>query len=218
MGLMATGSNKEFKPVPEGTHMAVCWRVLDLGTQRWEYQGEPQIGRKVLIGWELHGEGEDGSPLTTDDGQPLSVFKTYTLSLGKKANLRADLESWRGRGFTEQELSGFDVFTVAGQPCMVTIKHTKKAEKTYANVASVTKFPSALKHVKPTAKNTVQTFDVTDPDPRVFELLPEWITKQINASVERTGGRPQTTRQASATAGAAASGTSFDDMDSDIPF
>lgn len=216
MGLIASGSNKEFKPVPEGTHMAVCWRVIDLGTQRWEYQGEPQIGRKVLIGWELHGEADDGTPLTTDDGQPLSVFKTYTLSLGKKANLRADLESWRGRAFTEQELAGFDVFTVAGQPCMVTIKHTKKAEKTYANVASVTKFPSALKHVKPSAKNDVQTFDVTDPDAHVEEVLPEWITKQINASVERTS--PQSAKQASKSAGAAASGTGFDDMDDDIPF
>ena len=30
----ATGSNKEFKPAPEGSHMAVCYRVIDLGTQR----------------------------------------------------------------------------------------------------------------------------------------------------------------------------------------
>lgn len=215
MGLIASGSNKEFKPVPEGSHMAVCFRVIDLGTQRWEYQGEPQIGRKVLIAWELHGEADDGTPLSTDDGQPLAVSKEYTLSLGKKANLRADLESWRGRAFTDDELKGFDVFTVAGQACMVTIKHTKKAEKTYANVANVTRFPAALKSVKPSPKNDVQTFDVTDPDPRVEEVLPEWITKKINACVERTGSK-QTTKQASTAAGNAA--TAFDDMDSDIPF
>lgn len=218
MGLIATGSNKEFKPTPEGSHMAVCYRVIDLGTQRWEYQGEPQIGRKVHIAWELHGEADDGSPLTTDDGRPLSVSKTYTLSLGKKANLRADLESWRGRAFSEQELAGFDITQLLGVPCMVTIKHTKKADKTYANVASVTRFPAALKNMRPSAKNDLQTFDVTDPDNRVYETLPEWLTKQIDVCVERTG-TPQSTGQASAHAGAAArTGTGFDDMDDDIPF
>ena len=216
MGLIATGSNKEFKPVPEGSHMAVCFRVIDLGTQRWEYQGEPQIGRKVLLAWELHGEADDGTPLTTDDGQPLAVSKQYTLSLGKKANLRGDLESWRGKGFTEQELAGFDITTLLGAPCMLTIKHTKKAEKTYANVATVAKFPAALKNMKPTAKNPLQTFDVTNPDNRVYEVLPDWIKKQIDQCVERSG-TPQTTRQATKTAAAAAAGA-FDDMDDDIPF
>lgn len=214
MALIATGSNKEFKPTPEGTHMAVCHRVIDLGTQRWDYQGEPQIGRKVLIGWELHGESDDGAPLTTDDGQPLGASKTYTLSLGKKANLRADLESWRGRAFNEQELAGFDITQLLGVPCMVTIKHTKKAEKTYANVATVTRFPAALKDRKPTPANPLQTFDVTNPDFRIYEVLPEWIRKQIDASVERSGGRQESTKQASANAGSAA----LADMDDDIPF
>lgn len=216
----ATGSNKEFKPAPEGSHMAVCYRVIDLGTQRWEYQGEPQIGRKVLLGWELHGEAEDGAPLQTDDGQPLAVSKKYTLSLGKKANLRADLESWRGRAFNDEELKGFDLDTLLGVACMITIKHDRKGDKTYANVASVTRFPAALKDRKPTAKNPLQVFDVTAPDFKVYDTLPEWIRTQIDQSVERSQKKPQTTSAASKSAGAAAvaSGTGFDDMDDDIPF
>lgn len=214
MALIASGSNKEFKMAPEGSHMAVCFRVLDLGTQRWEYQGEPQIGRKVLIGWELHGEADDGTPLNTDEGQPLAVSKTYTLSLGRKANLRADLESWRGRSFTEQELSGFDISALLGQPCMITIKHTKKADKTYANVASVSKFPAALKNSKPSAENKLQLFDVSSPDREIYESLPDWIKKQIDACVERSGS--PTPGMNSAGKPAASSG--FDDMDDDIPF
>lgn len=219
MALIATGSNKDFKPTPEGSHMAVCHRVIDLGTQRWEYQGEPQIGRKVLIGWELHGEAEDGTPLKTDDGQPLGVSKKYTLSLGKKANLRGDLESWRGRGFSEEELAGFDISQLLGQPCMITIKHERKGEKTYANVASVTRFPSALKDLKPKAKNPLQLFDISNPDNTVYEVLPEWIRKQIDESAERSH-RPTSTATASREAGKAASKPSsgFDDMDDDIPF
>lgn len=219
MALIATGSNKEFKQTPEGSHMAVCFRVIDLGTQRWEYQGTPQMGRKVLLGWELHGEAEDGSPLTTDEGQPLSVSKTYTLSLGKKANLRADLESWRGKAFQESELQGFDIAQLLGQPCMITIKHTTKGDKTYSNVASVTRFPAALKNAKPKAVNKLQLFDVTEFDRAHYEALPEWIRKQIDASVERSG-KPQSAAAASQSAGkaAAAAGSGFDDMDDDIPF
>lgn len=215
MALIATGSNKEFKPTPEGSHMAVCHRVIDLGTQRWEYQGEPQIGRKVLIGWELHGEADDGTPLTTDDGKPLGVSKEYTLSLGKKANLRADLESWRGRAFTDEELRGFDVSQLLGQACMITIKHTSKGDKTYANVASVTRFPAALKNSKPKAINPVELFDVSEPNGAIYAGLPDWIKSKIDKCVERTG-KPQSTAAASREAGKAASG--FDDMDDDIPF
>ena len=212
MALIATGSNKEFKQVPEGSHMARCYRVIDLGTQRWEYQGEPQIGRKVLIAWELFGESDDGTPMTTDDGQPLTIFKKYTLSLGKKANLRADLESWRGRAFSEAELDGFDISQLLGAYCMVTVKHAKVKDKTYANVASVTKWPSALKGQQPKAANDNQFFDVTDRNMAVFEVLPEWIQKQIKESVEWSGSQ-QSMAQA-----AAKPSTGFDDMDDDIPF
>lgn len=210
MALIATGSNKEFKPVPEGSHMAVCYRVIDLGTQRWEYQGEPQIGRKVLIAWELHGEADDGEPLVTEDGNPLSVSKKYTLSLGKKATLRSDVESWRGKAFTDQELAGFDISVLLGQPCMITIKHEKKGEKTYSNVASVTRFPAALKNSKPAAVNALQLFDVSEFDEGVYQSLPDWIKTQIDQSVERTGGnKPAKTEKPR---------TGFDDMDDDLPF
>jgi hypothetical protein len=212
MALIASGSNKEFKQVPEGSHMARCYRVIDLGTQRWDYQGEPQIGRKVLIGWELFGEDDAGNPMTTDDGHQLTIFKKYTLSLGKKANLRADLESWRGRAFTEAELNGFDIGQLLGVYCMVTVKHAKVGEKTYANVASVTKWPSALKGQQPKPANDNQFFDVTDRQMAVFEVLPEWIQKQIKESAEWSGSQ-QPMKQAQARPA-----TGFDDMDDDIPF
>lgn len=212
MALIASGSNKEFKQVPEGSHMARCYRVIDLGTQRWDYQGEPQIGRKVLIAWELFGEDDAGNPMTTDDGHPLTVFKKYTLSLGKKANLRADLESWRGRAFTEAELNGFDIGQLLGVYCMITVKHAKVGEKTYANVASVTKWPSALKGQQPKAVNDNQFFDVTDRQMAVFEVLPEWIQKQIKESAEWSGTQ-QPMKQAQ---GRPATG--FDDLDEDCPF
>lgn len=216
MALIATGSNTEFKPVPEGSHMGVCYRVVDCGTQRWEYQGEPQIGRKVMLFWELHGEADDGTQLTTEDGRPLSISKKYTLSLGKKANLRADLESWRGKAFTEAELAGFDIGTLLGAPCMVTVKHNQVKDKTYANVATVTRFPAALKDMRPKATNPLQIFDVNERDMKVFDTLPEWLTDIIKKSVEWSGTKPTTLAAAGAAAGKTANAVA--DMDDDIPF
>ena len=214
MALIASGSNKEFKPVPEGNHMARCYRVIDLGTQEGEYQGQATLQHKVLIGWELFGEDEDGTLLETDDGKPFTVSKQYTLSLGKKANLRADLESWRGKAFTDEELKGFDISQLLGAYCMVTVKHDKKGEKTYTNVASVAKWPSALKNSKPNAHHEDQLFDVSDPDHDLLRELPEWLQEKIVGCIEwrqaEGGDAPVAANKKPS--------TGFDDMDDDIPF
>lgn len=217
MGLTATGSNKEFKPVPEGNHTARCYRVIDLGTQDVEFQGEPKLMHKVLIGWELDGEAEDGSPLKTDDGKPLTVSKQYTLSLSKKANLRADLESWRGKAFTDDELKGFDITQLLGVYCMVTVKHDKKGDKTYTNVASVARWPAALKNAKFQPFHDNQMFDVDDPNKVMFETFPDWLKEKIEACMEWSAPAAVASPQASAKQ-PATTGTGFDDMDDDIPF
>ncbi len=187
MALIASGSNKDFKPVPEGNHTARCYRIIDLGTQESTYDGEARLMHKVLIGWELNGEADDGTPLKTDDGKPYTVSKQYTMSLGKKANLRADLESWRGQAFTDDELKGFDISKLLGVYCMVTVKHDKKDDKTYTNVASVSRWPAALKNAKfdPFYKNEI--FDVDAPDLALLETFPEWLQEKINDSLEFRG-------------------------------
>jgi hypothetical protein len=213
MALIATGSNKEFKKVPEGNHTARCYRIIDLGTQSGEYMGEPKLTHKVLIGWELHGEADDGTPLKADNGEPMTISKQYTLSLGKKANLRADLESWRGKAFTDDELKGFDITALLGAYCMVTVKHDTKGEKTYTNVASVSRWPAALKNAKPAAVLENHMFDVNAPDMQQFESFPDWLKEKISGCMEWGKKPAQTVTNAK---GGNPSG--FDDMDDDIPF
>lgn len=83
MALIASDTGGgDFRPVPQGVHTGRCVRVIDLGTQPREFQGKPKPpARKVSLTWELHGEDEDGTPLKTDDGKPLTISKRYTLSL-----------------------------------------------------------------------------------------------------------------------------------------
>lgn len=127
-------NDAQFELPPAGTHMAVCYRVIDLGTQQTTYKGQEKRQHKVLISWELPDE-------KMTDGRPFSVSQRYTWSMSEKASLRADLESWRGVPFTEKDFGagGFDIQNIVGKACLLTIVQESKGEKTYANIKAVGK-------------------------------------------------------------------------------
>ena len=118
MSLTVKETGEGFKQVAPGTYPARCIKVIDLGTQHGEYQGKPTTKQQIMVTWELPTELIEEGDFA---GQPYAVSKFYTASLGEKANLRKDLEAWRGRAFTETELAGFDVKAILGKSCMVTI-------------------------------------------------------------------------------------------------
>ena len=101
-----------FTPVPQGMHLARCYRIIDLGTQTTEYMGETKQQRKIMLGWELHGKDDEGNELATEQGDPMAIFKNYTLSWHEKATLRLDLQNWRGKPFTAEEMRRFDLENV----------------------------------------------------------------------------------------------------------
>ena len=105
---------------------------------------------KIRIGWELFGEDENGEPLTVDvDGKtmPMTISKSYTVSLHEKSGLRKD-PAWRGRDFTD-ETKGFDVSKLIGAYCMVNVTTSETNGKTCSNVAGLTPLPGALKTASP---------------------------------------------------------------------
>jgi hypothetical protein len=100
---------------------------------------EFQVGESVRVVdgpfTDFHGKVDEINP---ENGKPFSCSKKYTASLNEKATLRHDLESWRGRAFTQEELKGFDLEKVIGVNAQVMVMHNTKDGKTYANVATVT--------------------------------------------------------------------------------
>jgi len=135
-----------YKPVPQGNHVAVCYRVIDLGTQRGEYKGTEKFLRKVLISWEIPDE-------LMDDGRPFTIGQRFTWSMHEKATLRHVLESWRGKAFTDDDFDGpnaFDIANVIGKGCMLNVVHATNGEKTYANIKSVAKLPKGMEAPPPT--------------------------------------------------------------------
>ena len=160
----------EYELAPAGTHLAICYLLVDLGPQKSTYG----IKDKIAITWELPHE-------LMDDGRPFSCSKLYTNSLNEKANLRKDLETWRTRKFTDTELDGFDLRNVLGKACQLTIVHQTKGEKTYANIAGVVAVAKGM--TVPPAHNTPRAYDRDAHDPEVFESLPKWMQEKIQAAV-----------------------------------
>lgn len=106
-----------FEHPEPGTYGARCCGLIDLGTQTDEYKGETNTRRKVVVTWEIE--------LFMPDGKPYTVSKFYTASLGKKANMRKDLESWRGVAFTEEQLKGFELKNLLGACCLLSIMESE---------------------------------------------------------------------------------------------
>jgi hypothetical protein len=187
MGVVAkeTGNNIQIDPVGSGVHLAVCYAVIDIGTQVNERFGKEL--RKVVILWEVPEERiqfqkEDGTRVNL----PKAISKIYTLSLNEKSNLRKDLERWRGRPFEPEELNGFDLDNILGKTCQIQVMHNYKDGKVYANVDAVMARPKGVQPIKP--QNPILTWSIEAiASPGFAEInpaVPNWIQELIKKSKE----------------------------------
>ena len=215
MGLIAKDSGGgNFTPVSPGMHLARCYRIVDMGTQTTDFAGQTKHLQKVMLQFEVHGEDEDGKPLVTTKGEPMSISKNFTLSLAEKATLRLDLQAWRGRPFTADELRGFELKAVLGVWAMITAaKALGKNGKEFTNIVSINPVPVAIRKAGlPEGFNKLSSFDIDKPDMDLFETFGNGLREKIASSPEwRARHQPPVSKPIPV-------GTGFDDMDSDIPF
>lgn len=132
MAIYVRNKGGTFIPAPPGLHHSVCVDVVELGMV------EGKFGKKhrVQLRWQ--------TKATMDDGKPYLVVKGYGATLHPKGNLRPDLESWRGRPFTEDEAVEFDLEKLLGANCQLNVIHNTQDGNTYANVLSIVPAPSVL--------------------------------------------------------------------------
>lgn len=175
-----------FEATPPGMHLARCYRIVDLGTQKTEYMGQVKFLHKIMLGWEIHGTDDSGKQIQMRDGRPFAIFKNYTLSWSDKANLRLDLQSWRGKPFTNEEMRRFDLKTVLGAWCMLNvIERAGQDGKMYVNVSGVSPVPSMIKQAGlPQAVNPNEIFNLEEPDMELFNKFSEHLKKKIESSPE----------------------------------
>jgi hypothetical protein len=160
-----TGASDDFKLVHEGTHLARCYLMVDVGLQETPF-GDKE---KVVLGWEIPEQ-------KMDDGRPMIIYSTYTNSMHEKSNLRRDIENWRGKKLTDDESRAFDLRTVLGHPCQLSVVHNENNSRTYANVAAVTGIPKGLPVAD--AVNDVICFDLDEDDD--VSILPEWLQRKVS--------------------------------------
>lgn len=175
MSLIVSGSSAaSYTPIEEGTHVGICYMMVDLGMQFSEvYKNK---SKKVWIGWEITDETID-----LDDGpHHRTMGKQYTASLGESSNLRQDLAAWRGRDFTPQELEAFDLRNIVGAPCLINVVHRTNGTKTYANVQSIMAMPKGMPIPMATEKHVI--YDIDSDPVEMVDSLPKFLGEQIKKS------------------------------------
>lgn len=191
MGFKAEASGGgDFKVTPSGSYVGRCYELIDLGTQindTGQFAGKS--AHKIKVGFELFGEDEEGNPMTIMvDGRemPLCITKDYTLSMHEKANLRKELQAWRGKAFdSDEEALAFDITKLIGAYAMVNVTHkTNEKGKTRANISGLSPLPSALKAAKPAPVHANRIFDLDKPDMDMFASFYEYLQETIKKSPE----------------------------------
>lgn len=168
------GGNADYTPVPEGTYQAIIQNIFYIGTQS-PLNPAYKPSKKMVIRFILD------EPLGEQSDKYYSISTTVTFSLGDKSGLTKLFKpilgsAWPGEG------QSFDIESLLNLRVMVTITHTVKGDKTYANVASLGRLPRGMAPFDPTCDIFAWSYD--DP-PR--DGVPEWVVKQAAQCHELTG-------------------------------
>lgn len=167
---------------PAGTHVAVCYRFIDLGTQRYEHPGGPKDQRKVMLSWELP------EVLIADGdfaGEPFTYHQQYTWSMNENATLRKHLESWRGIPFKEEDFGedGCDIRDVLGKPCMLTLTHTRSGTRTYVRLQAISRLLKG-KQAPEKPRNPIEYFSLAGSSIDLLTL--SHLSDKLQAMISKT--------------------------------
>lgn len=183
MAIIAEKKGTDFKQVEPGTYVARCYSMIEIGTLETEYNGEKKKAHKVNISWELPTEKDVFD--SSKGPEPFVVSKTYTLSMHEKSTLRKDLESWRGKGYTEDEAKAVDITKLMGQPCILSLIHQpgkNDPTKNYVVISSISKLMKGQECPEQINPMRVLAYDSFNWD--IFNSLSDYMKDKIRTSDE----------------------------------
>ena len=172
MSLIAKSEgNSNIKRLDGGVYTAISSMIIDLGIQRSERYGKSS--RKFIIVWNILNEYVE----VNGEQLPRVMSKEYTMSLGEKSNLRKDLQAWRGKQFTPEELEGFNLLNILNKGCQLQILNTENNGKTYTNIVSIMALP---KGTEITGLEKTVVFDTYDEKTwNSYIEIPKWMQERI---------------------------------------
>lgn len=195
--------NTDFKDPSPGMQLGILYRIIDLGTQEINFEGQISHKRQLLFQWELP---ED----LMDDGKPLSVGKFVKFSGGSKAVLTKITQASIGTVTSE----GFDPIVLLGTACNLNITLKEKGDgvkiDSYAPLKKSEKAPAPY--------NNLVAFDLDKFDQKVFDSLSDGIKDIIKKSPEYMELFKPKQDYAKAKASSPPSPYVEDGLDDEIPF
>lgn len=167
--------------ISAGNKVARCFSMIVIGTVEDTYQGETKSLLKIRLGFEFPNNKtvfkEEKGP------EPFTLYKEYTFSMNEKATFRKDLESWRGRSFTEEQARAFDAGKLLGVPCTINvIEYTTKGGVETRKINAITPMMEGL--TCPDQINPTQALNYNDFDWSLFDKLPGYLQEKIKSSKE----------------------------------
>lgn len=173
--IVKSEGNNTIPQLEPGVYTGVASALIDLGLQENSMYKKTQ--RKVMIIWNIVGE----TITVNDEELPRVISKEYTMSLGEKSTLRKDLEAWRGKVFSADELEGFDLRNIINTACQLQINAQEKNGKTYTNIAAIMAIP---KGTKIDTVDDTYIFDTYEPESwNNYDKIPNWIKEKIKKAL-----------------------------------
>lgn len=168
-------------PIAAGTHAAIMYKILKIGTVPEEYQGVAKNLQKVYLTFELPNETyvfkEEDGPM------PRVISKEFTLSMGEKANLRKFVEGIIGVNLTDDEAYSFDIETLIGKPFLLSVVHKKSTKgDIYANITNSAPLMKGMAVPPQTNETDIMGYDNWDQEK--FDKLPDFLKEKMMTSME----------------------------------
>lgn len=170
-------------PFPKGTHTAICYAVVDFGTQKTTYMDEAKLTHQIKIQWEVpalrfEGKNDDG----TEYDKPKVIGQTYTFSIGDKAKLNHLLTAW---GI--EDLPNFDFRELLGKNCLLNVIHktAKTSGNIYSIISTIMEIPGGTAPLQP--ENPLMYYSIEEDGFDIPEGVYEWMRKIIADSEEHKG-------------------------------
>ncbi len=179
--LNAPRQSSSFTLAPEGTHIARCYQLLEVGTVDELYMGEPKHVSKIRLTFELP---EETKEFKAGEGEkPIVISQEYTLSMAPLAKLRKLIEGMIGTSLSDAEANAFNVEDLVGMPCLVTIVHKTSAKGSdYAIIASTSALMKNQKAPAQVNPSRIATYEKWDQD--FFASQPDFIKDKMKTSDE----------------------------------
>ena len=193
--VLSENSTRERPLVEAGSHPAICYQVIDLGTQKSTYQGETKELKKLRISFEICDQNDDFEQVengkVTIIKKPLVCSAEFTASIGPKASLRKFIEGWLGLALNSKQLTSFKVADFLGKSALLNVVHktSQISGRVYAAIGSASKLPKGM--AVPERVNNLVSYEIEQKQGGEFPNLPKWLQEKISMASELGGAKPK---------------------------